>query len=187
MCIRDRLVCARDHDTCLCIWRLLCDILRDLGFSLSERKLQGPCHRLKWLGHIIDSDARKVFLPADKVDKCFAILDKFIAIKSKPSRREVDRLLGLLSWRAQVVYGGHAFMHRMRSVRYRDDLGHARGAAGHVYINHEFKAYCQWWRDNLVWLNGEVPLTAPCATCICLLYTSPSPRDATLSRMPSSA
>ena len=24
-------------------------------------------------------------------------------------------------------------------------------------------------------------------TCICLLYTSPSPRDATLSRMPSSA
>ena len=64
---------------------------------------------------IIDSDARKVFLPADKVDKCFAILDKFIAIKSKPSRREVDRLLGLLSWCAQVVYGGRAFMHRMRS------------------------------------------------------------------------
>ena len=24
-------------------------------------------------------------------------------------------------------------------------------------------------------------------TCVCLLYTSPSPRDATLSRMPSSA
>ena len=26
-----------------------------------------------------------------------------------------------------------------------------------------------------------------CAPCACLLYTSPSPRDATLSRMPSSA
>ena len=26
-----------------------------------------------------------------------------------------------------------------------------------------------------------------CRICICLLYTSPSPRDATLSRMPSSA
>ena len=27
----------------------------------------------------------------------------------------------------------------------------------------------------------------PASACICLLYTSPSPRDATLSRMPSSA
>ena len=26
-----------------------------------------------------------------------------------------------------------------------------------------------------------------CSSCACLLYTSPSPRDATLSRMPSSA
>ena len=28
---------------------------------------------------------------------------------------------------------------------------------------------------------------AQCGACTCLLYTSPSPRDATLSRMPSSA
>ena len=33
---------------------------------------------------------------------------------------------------------------------------------------------------------GEVDLTEVVARC-CLLYTSPSPRDATLSRMPSSA
>ena len=36
----------------------------------------------------------------------------------------------------------------------------------HPTTDHEFKADCQWWRDNLVWLNGEVPLTEPCATCI---------------------
>ena len=47
-------------------------------------------------------------------------------------------------------------------------------------------------------LDGEEPLTCivasisndatPLVTCVdCLLYTSPSPRDATLSRMPSSA
>ena len=29
--------------------------------------------------------------------------------------------------------------------------------------------------------------TSHCGACTCLLYTSPSPRDATLSRMPSSA
>ena len=30
-------------------------------------------------------------------------------------------------------------------------------------------------------------VVAPSGSCACLLYTSPSPRDATLSRMPSSA
>ena len=34
--------------------------------------------------------------------------------------------------------------------------------------------------SNYLVLNGD-------STCACLLYTSPSPRDATLSRMPSSA
>ena len=34
--------------------------------------------------------------------------------------------------------------------------------------------------------SGQVPPPAN-PLCICLLYTSPSPRDATLSRMPSSA
>ena len=40
-------------------------------------------------------------------------------------------------------------------------------------------------KTGQVGLNDDSDLSAP--TNICLLYTSPSPRDATLSRMPSSA
>ena len=36
-------------------------------------------------------------------------------------------------------------------------------------------------------LPGHGNSDGPCLDTICLLYTSPSPRDATLSRMPSSA
>ena len=36
-------------------------------------------------------------------------------------------------------------------------------------------------------LDYVAPMNQEHAFCICLLYTSPSPRDATLSRMPSSA
>ena len=39
--------------------------------------------------------------------------------------------------------------------------------------------------DDLIKLSGEAEAILTCNTC--LLYTSPSPRDATLSRMPSSA
>ena len=41
----------------------------------------------------------------------------------------------------------------------------------------------QWASDNLLWTRQHSTFTATS----CLLYTSPSPRDATLSRMPSSA
>ena len=38
-----------------------------------------------------------------------------------------------------------------------------------------------------VWMRGQCPQNLDDGSNICLLYTSPSPRDATLSRMPSSA
>ena len=41
--------------------------------------------------------------------------------------------------------------------------------------------------DALVDRHDIIVYDSECHACICLLYTSPSPRDATLSRMPSSA
>ena len=38
-----------------------------------------------------------------------------------------------------------------------------------------------------VFFGGDAAWGPPCSISACLLYTSPSPRDATLSRMPSSA
>ena len=44
---------------------------------------------------------------------------------------------------------------------------------------------------HAVWVPGEIPhscrVTKNADTCFCLLYTSPSPRDLSTSRMPSSA
>ena len=44
------------------------------------------------------------------------------------------------------------------------------------HINHQIRF--QWSKNDLAFWDNR---------CCCLLYTSPSPRDATLSRMPSSA
>ena len=69
----------------------------------------------------------------------------------------------------QKVFGDHAYQLNISSTK--SMTGHLLGAAGAV----EAIAGIMAIQDNFV------PPT------ICLLYTSPSPRDATLSRMPSSA
>ena len=60
--------------------------------------------------------------------------------------------------------------------------------AARAFMKKEVAPHNERWEkegkvDRELWLKaGEMGLL-----CICLLYTSPSPRDATLSRMPSSA
>ena len=52
-------------------------------------------------------------------------------------------------------------------------------------LNYFCDAYCSWQKGSVENQNKEVRVYIRKGTC--LLYTSPSPRDATLSRMPSSA
>ena len=89
---------------------------------------------------------------------------------------------------------------------YRDKIPKAEFTKAHIEI---FKTHSERWKRDaystrridkplaraaikaLYWLEGRAApfiiwTKSPLAN-ICLLYTSPSPRDATLSRMPSSA
>ena len=53
-------------------------------------------------------------------------------------------------------------------------------------IHSRIKRWMIYHDGNLVWSKIATILLI-CITCICLLYTSPSPRDRQKSRMPSSA
>ena len=66
--------------------------------------------------------------------------------------------------------------------RSRQEIWHKGATSGHVQIVKEIRTDCD--QDALI-LYVEQLGAGACHTC--LLYTSPSPRDATLSRMPSSA
>ena len=49
-----------------------------------------------------------------------------------------------------------------------------------------YSLQCGWTEDDGTWIDTDIS-GEPDEVKSCLLYTSPSPRDATLSRMPSSA
>ena len=164
--VDDWLVLSNDERTCEFVWLLLSDLLRDLGFSLSEKKLQGPCHKIKWLGLLIDSVQQRVFLPPSKIAKATRLLASFAERRSKKAtRREVDRLIGILSYCSSVVYGGRAFLHSMQRRRYRDAAGHVRAVNDHIYLNSAFLLDVAWWRRSIEHFNGFVSIVDADATC----------------------
>ena len=62
-------------------------------------------------------------------------------------------------------------------------IGLVLGIALGALLNH-FSAEKAWWISNVLQPAGDIFIRL---IKICLLYTSPSPRDGLLSRMPSSA
>ena len=134
------------------IWRELQELLRRLGFTINVKphKLIAPCLRILWLGLQLDSVAQTVSLPPDKVAKAFALLHEMAAIwerrgKRKVTRSQLDKFIGFLTYCAMPVYGGRAFLHRMRRLRYRTDSGAARAPHHHIHLNRAFLLDVQWW------------------------------------------
>jgi hypothetical protein len=95
--------------------------------------------------------AWRVFLPPSKIAKAKGLLDSLAnRANKKATRREVDKLIGVLSYCASVVYGGRAFLHSTRRGRYRDDEGHVRAVNDSIDLNRAFLLDVEFWRRNIV-------------------------------------
>lgn len=156
-------------ELCGLIWRELLELLRALGFTVNEKphKLIAPCIELPWLGVLLNTQVRTVFLPPAKVAKAVALLEG-MKRKCAPggskvvTRSELDTFIRFLQYCAMVVYGGRAFLHRIRRLRYRTDGGAALAPNHHVYLNMQFRFDVDWWLENLLLYNGaaRVPIVS---------------------------
>ena len=109
---------------------------------------------------------QRVFLPPSKIAKATRLLASFAERRSKKAtRREVDRLIGILSYCSSVVYGGRAFLHSMQRRRYRDAAGHVRAVNDHIYLNSAFLLDVAWWRRSIEHFNGFVSIVDADASC----------------------
>ena len=66
-------------------------------------------------------------------------------------------------------------------------ISHVEVISTMMNINIDIEIEGKWYEYNAEWDYKERYATISGEDGYCLLYTSPSPRDATLSRMPSSA
>ena len=84
---------------------------------------------------------------------------------SQQTRHELDSLIGYLSYCAGVVYGGRAFLHRMRALRFRDDEGRVRPVHHRIYLNLQFRYDLDWWIQYLESHNGAALIVDPSDDC----------------------
>ncbi len=170
--VDDWLVLAVDLPTCTVVWKMVLKILQDLGFNVNllPHKLISPRQQIVWLGLLFDTVQLTVRLPDDKVAKGLALLRTFMdrfrpGANRKITRHDLDSLIGYLSYCAGVVYGGRAFLHRLRRLRYRDAKGHVRPVHHHIYLDLQSRADGEWWLNNLAFHNGGAIIVDPSDLC----------------------
>eukprot|EP00892_Ulva_mutabilis_P011062 jgi/Ulvmu1/8328/UM042_0034.1 len=150
----DWLVLAEREAECRRVWAFIIGALRDLGFTVNAlpHKCIPPCQELPWLGLLLNSRELIVALPEEKLVKALAAVQAAGAAATV-TRRQLDSLFGYLSFCALVVYGGRAFLHGVRRLRYRPD-GQARAGHHRVHVNAALREDMAWWSAHLRLLNG---------------------------------
>lgn len=158
----DWLVVAEHEDDCRRAWEMIIGVLEQLGFAVNREphKCIAPCRALVWLGLRLDSVAMSVSLPADKVTKALQLAGE-VQRADKVTRQQLDRLFGYLSFCSTVVFGGRAFLHGLRRLRFRPDGG-VRGASHRIHVSAALRLDMAWWLTHLERLNGDrrIPIVA---------------------------
>ena len=127
---------------------LLSMLFNQLGIPLAEHKTVGPCHKLEYLGIILDTQAMEARLPLDKMARITSQLETFLG-KNSCRKRDLLSLIGHLVFASRVVVPGRSFMSRLFVA-----ANAARELHHHVTLTAACKADLHMWSHLLRKWNG---------------------------------
>ena len=107
---------------CRVVWEFLLNMLTLLGFEINRRphKCIAPCRELPWVRLRLNARNLTVALPHEQVTKALSAVWTVLHAKTV-TRQQLDSLFGYLSYCSAVVFGGRAFLHGLRRLRFRSD------------------------------------------------------------------
>jgi len=148
--IDDFLLAAETFEECNRALHCLIRLVRKLGFHISWNKVVGPTQRITFLGLDIDTQNCTLLLGQEKLRKIQGELSEFSS-KKRATKRQLQRLAGLLNWACQGVRGGKFFMRRIL-----DAIRPLRQQHHKIRLSVEFKKDVHWWLSFLKTFNGIV-------------------------------
>jgi hypothetical protein len=145
----DFLLVEETFDRCLQAQNALVNLLRELGFSISWNKVEGPTQKLVFLGIGLDSNDMQLELPQDKINDLVSILNSFRG-RHRASLRQLQCLAGKLNFACRVVRGGRTYLRRVLDV-----MGPLKKPNHKAKLSIEFHKDVSWWLAFLPTFNGR--------------------------------
>ena len=139
---------AETYDDCNTAFQTLIQLLQDLGFDISWKKVVPPTQCLTFLGIEIDSVRQMVRLPDNKLAEFKEVISNFTN-KKRASKRQLQQLAGKLNWACRVVHGGRTFLRRIL-----DMLNSLKRPHHKARLNAACKLDLMWWKNFLHTFNG---------------------------------
>ena len=125
------------------------ELCAKLGVPLAAHKMEGPSTRITFLGIELDTEARTVRLPEDKLRR----LQREIRVwrgRKICTKRDLLSLIGQLQHACCVVKPGRTFLRRMIDLSSVAKELHHR-----IRLNKGFRSDLQWWSYFLPRWNGH--------------------------------
>ena len=108
-----------------------------------------PASVRRYLGVIIDTVQMKLLLPDDKLLRLKEEL-AFFAGRRQATRKQIQRLCGILGHCSTVIRGGRTFSHRIIGL-----LSCFSAKKRRINLTKNFFLDLEWWRTCAGWFNGE--------------------------------
>ena len=120
-----------------------------LGIPLAPEKLEGPTHRLTFLGIEIDTSSSLARLPQDKLVRIQSELHSWLR-KRRATKRQILSLVGLLQHASKVVVPGRTFTARMYYKAAR-----VKKLDYFTKLDKSFRSDLHWWHVFINAWNGR--------------------------------
>ena len=145
----DFLVIEKSAERCQLGMNTLISLLRQLGFSISWSKVEGPTQKLVFLGVVVDTVLGCLELPRDKLLE-FEELVLSTLEQKRISLKQLQQLAGKLNWASAVVRGGRIYLRRAL------DLMRPLHRSQHkALITPGMRSDLLWWKAYLKHFNGK--------------------------------
>ena len=151
----DFLVFGESFEACQQAQLALISLLGDLGFIVSWKKCSSPSKCVRYLGILIDSVEMSLSLPPDKLLKLRNELE-FFQYRNRATKRQIQRLCGIVAHCAKVVRGGRTFSRRLIDL-----LAGLKDGNPRIHLNEEFKNDIEWWISFAEVFNGKEDIIFP--------------------------
>lgn len=148
----DFLVIGRTYEECQNALNVLLKLLRELGFAINYKKVEGPSQRLCFLGILLDTTSMTISVPQAKVVEIKALLQYFMS-RNKVSKRQIQSLAGKLNFITQCVYGGRFHMRRLF-----DRAKTLKRQSHRTLVTQEMRKDISFWLQFLDVFNGTMPM-----------------------------